>query len=160
RALSEHQVVMTPEELGKLYREYIEYYGAHIADHSRPFDGLEPALDRLAAAGYVLAVCTNKLEQLSVQLLEQLGLARPFAPICGPDTFNVHKPDPEMLRLTVARAGGALHRALMVGDSVTDIDMARAAGVPVVAVDFGYSEIPVTQLGADRVIGSFHDLPS
>jgi len=89
-----------------------------------------------------------------------LRLSERFATICGPDTFGVHKPNPEVFRATVRKAGGDPGRALMVGDSITDIRTARAANVPVVAVDFGYSNVPVATLGADRVISGFADLPA
>ena len=117
------------------------------------------ALDRLAARGCRFAVCTNKLEGLSRLLLEALGLTRRFAAICGQDTFGIQKPDPEILRRTIQAAGGDLRRAVMVGDSGTDIATARAAGIPVVAVDFGYSETPMKELGPDRLISHFDDLP-
>lgn len=159
RALSGHRVVLPNDELDRLYADYLDRYAAHIADRSRPFGGLEAALEALTASGWRLAVCTNKLERLSVQLLDLLGLSRWFATICGQDTFAVRKPDPEMLRLTVARAGGTLERTLVVGDSATDIHMARAAAVPVVAVDFGYTEIPVGKLDPDRIISRFEELP-
>jgi len=160
RALAEHRIVIAPEELDRLFADFLEHYAAHIADRSRPFAGLEPALDALAAQGCTLAVCTNKLERLSRLLLDQLGLTRRFAFVCGQDTFGVQKPDPDVLRWTIARAAGSSERAVMVGDSATDIDVARAAGVPVVAVDFGYTEIPVSQLGPDRIISRFDDLPA
>jgi phosphoglycolate phosphatase len=86
-------------------------------------------------------------------------LAGRFAAVCGADTFGLGKPNPDFLRRTIARAGGAVSAALMVGDSNMDIDLARAAGVPVIAVDFGYSETPVAQLAPDCVIGRFADLP-
>jgi phosphoglycolate phosphatase len=159
RALSAHRVVLPGDELDQLFADYLDRYAAHIADRSRPFPGLEAALEALTAGGWQLAVCTNKLERLSVQLLDLLGLSRWFATICGQDTFAVRKPDPEMLRLTVARAGGAIERTLVVGDSATDIHMAQAAAVPVVAVDFGYTEIPIAKLGPDRIISRFDELP-
>jgi phosphoglycolate phosphatase len=158
RALASKGLELPPDEVEALYQEYLALYAAHIADRSRPFPGLEAALDQLAARGCRLAVCTNKLEWLSVRLLEQLGLASRFAAICGQDTFAMRKPDPEMLRLTIARAGGAFRHAIMVGDSMTDVATARAAGVPVVAVDFGYTEIPPRDLGADRLISRFEAL--
>ena len=96
-------------DITKLTSDFIDYYAAHIADASRPFDGLETALDDLAAAGYRLAVCTNKLEWLSKRLLDRLGLSARFAAICGADTFGVSKPDPAILRETVARAGPCRH---------------------------------------------------
>jgi phosphoglycolate phosphatase len=149
---------LTEGVVDRLFADFIVYYGAHIADRSQPFPGLDAALDRLASRGCQFAVCTNKLESLSRLLLEALGLSRRFAAICGPDTFGMQKPDPEILRRTIRATGGALQRAVMVGDSGTDIATARAAGVPVVAVDFGYSETPVRELGPDRVISHFDHL--
>jgi len=145
--------------LDRLFQNFIAYYSAHIADRSRPFPGLEAALDELASLGCRLAVCTNKLERLSRQLLDTLGLSARFAAICGQDTFGVQKPDPEILRRTIARAGGDIAHAAMIGDSANDIDAARAAKVPVIAVDFGYTEVPVAALKPDRIIGHFKDLP-
>ena len=159
RALAREGVAVEPGELDRLYADFIPHYMAHIADHSQPFPGLTPCLDRLAAQGDRFAVCTNKLEHLSVLLLERLGLAGRFAAICGQDTFGMPKPDPEILRRTIARAGGTLDNAVMVGDSPADVTVARAAGVPVIAVDFGYSEIAPLLLKADRVIGHFDGLP-
>jgi phosphoglycolate phosphatase len=149
---------LTEGVVDRLFADFIVHYGAHIADRSQPFPGLDAALDRLASRGCQFAVCTNKLESLSRLLLEALGLSRRFAAICGQDTFGMQKPDPEILRRTIRAAGGVLQRAVMVGDSGTDIATARAAGVPVVAVDFGYSETPVRELGPDRVISHFDQL--
>ena len=149
---------LTEGVVDRLFADFIVHYGAHIADRSQPFPGLDAALDRLASRGCQFAVCTNKLESLSRLLLEALGLSRRFAAICGQDTFGMQKPDPEILRRTIRAAGGALQRAVMVGDSGTDIATARAAGVPIVAVDFGYSETPVRELGPDRVISHFDQL--
>ncbi len=160
RGLAAHHIAAAADEIDALFADYLERYAARIAARSRPFPGLDAALDRLAAEGYRFAVCTNKLEWLSVKLLEELGLTERFAAICGQDTFAVMKPDPGMLRQTIERAGGDPARALMVGDSVTDIRVARAAGVPVVAVDFGYTDIPVAALDPDRVISHFAELPA
>ncbi len=158
RALASKGLQFAPDEIDRLYEEYLQLYAAHIADRSTSFPGLEAALDQLAADGCILAVCTNKLEWLSVLLLDKLKLSPRFAAICGADTFAMRKPDPEMLRLTIARAGGDVAQAVMVGDSMTDVATARAARVPVVAVDFGYTEIPPAELGADRLISHFDAL--
>lgn len=141
-----------------LVRDFLAHYEAHIADETRLFPGAAASLDRFAAAGFRLAVCTNKPEKLARLLLEKLGAAERFAAICGRGTFPMHKPDPETFRLTVAAAGGDLARAIMVGDSKTDIDTAKNAGAPVVAVDFGYTDIPVAELDPDRVISHFDEL--
>ncbi len=148
-----------PDTLDRMFADFLKYYSAHIADRSRPFPGLVDALDALAAHGHRLAVCTNKLENLSLLLLKALDLAPRFAAICGQDTFGVQKPDPEILRRTIAVAGGDPRHAIMIGDSQTDILTARAAGIPVIAVDFGYSERPVSEFGPDRVIGHYAQLP-
>ena len=149
---------MSGGAVDRMLADFVSHYADHIADRSQPFPGLDAALDHLAARECRFAVCTNKLEGLSRLLLEALGLTRRFEAICGQDTFGMQKPDPEMLRRTIHAAGGQLQRAVMVGDSGTDIATARAAGIPVVAVDFGYSETPVADLGPDRLIGHFDEL--
>jgi phosphoglycolate phosphatase len=149
----------TTADIDRLTADFIDYYAAHIADASRPFDGLEAALDDLAAAGYRLAVCTNKLEWLSKRLLDQLGLSARFSAICGADTFGVSKPDPAILRETVARAGGQLSSAIMVGDAGPDVGVARRAGIPVIGVEFGYTEVPMAELKPDRLIDHMRELP-
>jgi len=121
---------------------------------------VESALDDMSARGHRFAVCTNKLEWLSRRLLERLGLSARFAAICGADTFGVSKPDPAMLRQTVARAEGQLSSTIMVGDAGTDIGVARRAGVPVIGVSFGYSEVPIAELKPDRLVHHMRELPS
>jgi len=160
QALATRGIRLPAPELDRIFGEYLELYAAHIADRSRPFPGVTAALDALAARGCRFAVCTNKLERLSVLLLDALDLRRRFAAICGQDTFGVPKPDPAMLRATIARAGGELDLAVMVGDSMTDVATARNAGIPIVAVDFGYTQTPPHEFGADRLISHFDALPA
>jgi phosphoglycolate phosphatase len=148
------------KDIDRLTSDFIDYYAAHIADASRPFEGLESALDDLAASGYHFAVCTNKLEWLSKLLLDQLGLSFRFSAICGADTFGVSKPDPAILQQTVARAGGRLSSAIMVGDAGPDIGVARRAGIPVIGVEFGYTEVPIAALKPDRLISHMRELPA
>ncbi len=142
----------------RLFGRFLEHYATHIADRSRPFPGCESALRQLAERGFRLAVCTNKLEWLSRKLLDQLGLTDLFAAICGQDTFGIKKPDPAALVKTVEAAQGDVRRSVMIGDSETDILLARAAGIPVIAVDFGYTDTPVSTFRPDRVISHFGDL--
>lgn len=149
---------LDPAEHERLFDDFIVHYGEHLADSSHLFDGVVPALDRLEQSGFRLAVCTNKFEGQSVKLLDILGVSDRFAAICGRDTFPQFKPDPRHLTETIARAGGDSMRAVMVGDSRTDIDTAKAAGIPVVAVTFGYTDKPVGELGPDRVIEHFSEL--
>ncbi|GGC73166.1 phosphoglycolate phosphatase [Chelatococcus reniformis] len=149
---------VAPERLEALYQDFLAHYRAHIADASVPFPGALASLDRFDQAGWRLAVCTNKLEGLARSLLGTLGLADRFAAICGGDTFAQHKPDPRHLTGTIGRAGGAVERAVMVGDSSADIVAAQAAGVPVVGMTFGYTDTPVAELGPDAVLDHFDDL--
>ena len=164
RALIERGYAVAGRSLDKprleaLFGMFLAHYNAHICEHTHLFDGVEAALDRLAAAGWRFAVCTNKMEHSAVALMKALGVAGRFDAICGQDTFGVHKPDPRALLDTVARAGGDPSRCVMVGDSLTDIATAKAAGMPVVAVDFGYTDTPVADLAPDRVISHFDALP-
>src|SRR3984893_2918719 len=148
------------EDVTRLTGDFIDYYAAHIADASRPFEGLESALDDLSAHGYRFAVCTNKLEWLSKLLLDQLGLSLRFSAICGADTFGISKPDPAILRQTVARAGGEMSSTVMVGDAGPDIGVARRAVVPVIGVTFGYTEVPIAELKPDLLIHHMKELPA
>jgi phosphoglycolate phosphatase len=160
RGLAVGRAAVPTAKLERMFADFLAHYAEHIADRSRPFPGLTDALDALAFDGSLLAVCTNKFEGLSRQLLGELKLLSRFAAVCGQDTFGVQKPDPEALWRTIAAAGGNPRNAIMVGDSATDIRTARAAGVPVIAVDFGYSEVPVSEFAPDRVIGHFEQLPA
>ena len=146
-------------DIERMFGDFITYYSEHIADRSRPFPGVEAALDTLAARGCAFAVCTNKLEWLSKRLLDEWGLSPRFAAICGADTFGVSKPDPAILRQTIARAGGDPSSTIMVGDAGTDIGVARRAGVPVIGVTFGYTDVPIADLEPDRLIDHMRELP-
>jgi len=160
RALAHSRVQFGKEKVDAMFRQFLIHYEDHIADHSRPFPGLEHALARLADEGALLAVCTNKMERYAVKLLEALKLADRFAFIAGSDSFAFKKPDPRHLTETIARAGGRPERAVLVGDSETDVITAKAAEIPVIAVSFGYTDIPPAALGADRLIHKYEDLPA
>ena len=159
RGIKANGRLLPADEINRMVRDFITHYSDHIADRSQPFDGVEATLDQLAESGCRLAVCTNKLEWLSLKLLDALKLRPWFRAICGADTFGVSKPDPAILNRTIERAGGDKAHAIMVGDSLTDVATARAAGIPVIAVDFGYSDIPVAELKPDRVVSAFAELP-
>jgi phosphoglycolate phosphatase len=146
--------------IGGLVARFIEAYAARIASESRPYPGLIEALDELQAAGAILCVCTNKRSDLSLALLDALQLTDRFAAIVGADRAPKPKPDPSHVLAAIAATGGDPAFALMVGDSANDVDSARAANVPVVAVTFGYTETPAHELGADAVIDRFDELPT
>jgi phosphoglycolate phosphatase len=160
RAFAAAGETIAPERMPILFERFIDHYQARIARESRPFPGVARALDELAAAGAILAVCTNKRTSLSIALLDALGLSARFAAIVGPDAAGASKPDPRHLVFAIEAAGGRPDHALMVGDSVTDRDAARAAGVPLALVSFGYTETPAAELAPDALIDHFAELPA
>jgi phosphoglycolate phosphatase len=113
-------------------------------------------MDDLTARGVALAVCTNKTKRMTDLLIDALGWSDRFAAVVAADTLTVRKPDPAPLLEAIARAGGG--KAAFVGDSITDAETAKAAGIPFVAVGFGYCDRPVEALGADAVIDSYAQL--
>lgn len=146
------------DELAPLYRLLLDHYAAHIAVETRAYDGLDRALDALAERGIALGVATNKLEALAADLLGQMGLADRFAAIVGGDTLGTDraKPLPDMLHHLAEGCGGGT--MAFVGDSAFDMKAARAAGVPGLAVSFGYPGMDVAKLGADRIIDHYDEL--
>lgn len=158
RGIAVHGASVAPERVEVMFDLLLAHYTGHIADASRPFDGVERTLRRFSAEGARLAVCTNKREDLARLLLDRLEMSHFFSAICGGDTFPVRKPDAGHLTGTIEQAGGQPSRAVMIGDSATDLKAARAAGIPVVLVDFGYTEIPARDLGGDALISHFDEL--
>lgn len=151
---------LDPAATPELVERFIDIYRARIADDSQPFEGVEDALEVLAQGGATLCVCTNKRTDLSLALLDALGMTRRFAAVVGADKAPAAKPDPRHLLAAIAAAGGRSDRALMVGDSISDVDAARAAATPSIVVSFGYTEVPAPELGADHLIDHFRDLPA
>lgn len=158
RAFAARNKPLAEDRLAELLVAFLEHYTANIPGRSLLFPGAADALERFSGAGFALAVCTNKYESLSRELLEALEIADRLAAICGQDTFDYRKPDPRHLLYTIEMAGGDSSRAIMVGDSKTDVDTAKAAGVPVVAVDFGYTDRHVREFEPSRVISHFDEL--
>jgi phosphoglycolate phosphatase len=157
RGLEQHGRPHSDNDLDGLQASFLSYYGRNIANDSRPFPGLIETLQAHKAAGATLAVCTNKVEHLSRALLTELGMLELFAAVAGRDTFAVCKPHPDHLLGAIRLAGGDPARAIMVGDSDTDISTARAAGVPCIAVDFGYTDVPVHKLNPTAVISHYSE---
>ena len=141
-----------------MYRDFLDHYQANISRHSRPFPSLIEALDSLDLAGWAFAVCSNKQERYCRQLLDDLELSERFSVIAGGDTFGVSKPDAGHLLSTIRAADSAPRNAIMVGDASTDVDVARAASLPVIGVTFGYTPIPMSELEPDILLDHYRDL--
>lgn len=138
---------------------YLEAYEKRITRESVLFPDLLPALDAIEAAGWTLAVCTNKPERLAFLFLEEMRILPRFKAVLGADTLPVRKPDARHVLETIARTGGARERAVMIGDTETDRSAARNAGVPAILVTFGYCPHPVAELAPEAQIDAFAALP-
>lgn len=143
------------ETLKRLHKTFLEYYGDNIADHSQLFEGLGLVLDQALSRGLKMGVCTNKVEHLSHKLLKEIGISSKFGSVVGGDTLPVMKPKPDPYLETVRRLGIDPSRSLMIGDSETDIRTAQAVGVPVIAVTFGYTALPVQTFDPTHVISHY-----
>lgn len=138
---------------------FLDHYRANIAVHSHAFPGVVEALSRLHEEGFRLAVCTNKPQGLSEQLLDALDLTKFFHAIVGADAVTAKKPDPEHVFETLRQCQGNQARALFVGDSETDERAARAAGLPFILFPLGYRTLSVEDLAADAILTDYHHLP-
>lgn len=150
---------LAPDQEKPLLARFLDIYEAHIDDLSRPFDGLDSALDELEAAGATFAVCTNKPTHLSVLLLKKLGLSGRFGTVRGADSVPAKKPDAGHLKACIDDMGGDLSRTIMIGDSETDFMTAVNAGVPSVIFTFGYSDRPVSELTPGALLDHYRYLP-
>ena len=143
--------------LKKLHKLFLEYYGDNIADHSVVFDGVLSVLDKAQLRGLKMGVCTNKVERLSLKLLTELNMMQRFGSLIGGDTLPVMKPDPSPLIEAAMRLGVNPKRILMLGDSETDIRTAQNAGVPVIAVSFGYTSQHVSAFDPTHIIDHYDE---
>ncbi|WP_294623634.1 HAD-IA family hydrolase [uncultured Roseovarius sp.] len=145
-------------EVDRQYPVLLEAYEASIDVHTILYPGAMEAVEALKRADYKVAVCTNKPEGLARLLMARMGVLEAFEALIGADTLPVRKPDPEPLREAVRRAGGDLSRSLLVGDTVTDRETSRAAGVPSVLVTFGPDGDGVAALEPEALIGHYDEL--
>lgn len=150
---------LSPEQVQAKFGQYVARYAERIAQTSHLYEGVRPVLERLLTKGAILSVCTNKPHGLCLQLLEALACKGLFSAALGADAVTLKKPDRQHFDETVRRSGGDPKRAIMIGDSIVDIKTAQNAGVPVIAVSFGYSDQDISTLGADLVIDHFYELP-
>ena len=148
-----------PEGFEEKLKRYHAIYGAAVADLTVPYPGVVETLDALHRAGHRMAICTNKPEAATHAVLEALDLARYFPAVAGGDSLPVRKPDAGHLLGALAMLGAEPGRAIMIGDSHNDIQVAINARVRSIAVSYGYRRQPVQELGADIVVDSFSDIP-
>jgi len=153
RAFARSQVHPGTGEVQNCLEVFLHHYSAHLADHSQPFAGALDCLEELRNAGASFRICTNKPRALTHKLLQALDLAQVFEAIVCPEDVAARKPD--AAHVLAAIAPHAPRRALMVGDSINDLQAARAAGVAAILLSHGYSDTPAHDLGADLVLDHF-----
>ncbi|MEN2494981.1 MAG: Phosphoglycolate phosphatase [Hyphomicrobiaceae bacterium hypho_1] len=158
--LQKNGISHSDEQLNRLCKQFIDFYSKNLAVLTKPFPGLFKELDRLSSLGYTLTVCTNKLEAIAKRLLLELELLTYFELITGRDTYTVCKPNPNHLLNTISDVGGDPTKSIMIGDSETDVITAQMAGVYIVGVTFGYSSVPVSELGCNAIISHYDQLKS
>jgi phosphoglycolate phosphatase len=146
-----------PGTLKMLHSAFLDYYGDNIAFSSMIFEGLEELIEQASLSGLKLGVCTNKIERFSIKLLTELGIMTHFSAVVGGDTMPVMKPDPVPYVEVARRLGVDVQDTLMIGDSETDIRTAQNAGVPVIAVTFGYTAKPVASFNPTHVISHYDE---
>ena len=164
RAMFEHALLRTGTpvsvaRMSALTEQFLAYYRSHIAHGSRPFPGVPETLDLFAGHGAGLGVCTNKAQELTELLLNELKLTRHFPAVIGGGRTPYSKPDPRHVLEVVTALKGRRERAILVGDSQVDVAAARAADIPVIVMSYGYTPVPVAELGADAVVDDFAALP-
>ncbi len=158
--LAQRGVRLDVPELARLRAETAAYYDAHAVEHTRLYPGVAECLEALRRAGAALGICTNKRPEPTAHILAALGVAGYFGVLVARGTVPQSKPHPAPLLAAINALGGSTGSAAMVGDSSVDVDCARAAGVISIAVNFGYSDRPAVQLGADHLIEHFDEIPA
>ncbi len=148
------------EDRDALLDEFIAHYSKSYDEHSVPYPGVVETLERLAGDGHRMAVCTNKMQKLSDPILESLNLMKFFDAVAGGDRFDVRKPDGGHLLQTLEVIGAGGSPAVMVGDSINDVNAARNADMPIIVVSYGYTETPPAELGGDALIDNFTEIPA
>ena len=164
QAMSAGGQAVTADELPALLEVFLAHYRAHIADGSVIFPGVPETLAGLRQDGARLAVLTNKPQDLTDRLLPVIGLDHYFGEVYGAGRMDYVKPDARIFHdvvrdLNAKTGSGTEGGAVMIGDSVTDLNTARAAGAPCILMSYGYTPVPAEDLGADIVLDDFRDLP-
>jgi len=153
-------VKLDERQIDALLDRILEDYWENIDRFSKPYDGVIEVLEMLQSVGAVLGVCTNKRVAPSIELLTRLDMLKYFLVVLGADSVPAHKPDPAHLTQTIAQSGGNEARCVMIGDSITDVNTAKAAGIPVIVVDFGYTSAPPETLGGDVLVSHYREIPA
>lgn len=160
KILGDHGRSLEMQELARIKSECAAYYDAHLVEQTRLYDGVKETLAAFRHAGAMLGICTNKRPEPTRRILSALGIGGYFGVVIARGTVPQNKPHPAPLLAAIHALGGQRVNAAMVGDSLVDIECARAAGIAAIAVTYGYSDRPVAKLGADQIVNHFSELSS
>ncbi len=139
----------------EMVKEFIDYYGKNIAVESKLINGIKEFLNWSKEKNISMGVCTNKQDYLAVDLLKQIKIYDYFEYVAGSNTFDYCKPDPRHLTNTIEIMQGDIKKSLMIGDSETDADSAKAAGIPFILLENGYTEKNVSEIYHDHLVKDF-----
>ena len=139
----------------EMVKEFVNFYGKNIINESTLINGVKDFLKWCKEQKISMAVCTNKQEYLSIDLLKKIGIYDFFEYVAGSDTFDYCKPDPRHLTSVVEILDGDLKKTIMIGDSETDANAAKAAGIPVILLENGYTEKNTTEIYHNHLIKDF-----
>ena len=153
------QDALDEDLVDRYYPVLLSAYEGALSDHTYLFPKVREVIQTLGEAGYLLGICTNKPFGLADQLMHEIEFRAPFLSLIGADSLTVRKPDPRPFFEAVRLAGGRVEQSCLIGDSITDYDTARAAGVPSILVDFGLADQDLTLLQPDALITSFDQMP-
>lgn len=145
------------QELEAILQDFLDYYAENVTRRTVIFPGALDVIKKLVDQGIPLGLCTNKALKLTEKLITEIGLSNYFTTIVGGDSFDYCKPDPRHITSTVERMNCPVNRAIMVGDSANDVLAAKAAGMPVICVSFGYSQTPIPDLEPDYILDHYDD---
>jgi phosphoglycolate phosphatase len=165
RVMLEHALMNTgpavpAERLAGLVDDFLHHYRGNIAAASRPFPGVVETLEKFHRSGVPMGICSNKPHDMTEILLGEIGMTHFFGSIHGAGRTAKNKPDAMHLNAVIEELGADRAHSVMVGDSAPDVAVARAVGIPVIVMDYGYTPVPPGELGADAVTGDFREVPT
>jgi len=152
------KISYTEDDITKQYPLFLDIYEKNLSVHTFFYPGVKKSLKSLKEAGFKLGICTNKPAYLAEKLVSDLNFRTEFCSLVGSDSIPFKKPHPEHYFESVRRCGGDIEKSLLVGDTITDYDTARAAGVPIILVDFGPGRHTIKDLKPDAFLSDYHDL--
>ena len=154
-AKKEFSKITNEKTKNEMVKEFIDFYGNNIVRESKLIEGVLEFLEWAKLKNISMGVCTNKQEHLAIDLLKKIKIYDFFDYVTGGNTFDYCKPDPKHLTSTIEIMGGDVKNSIMIGDSENDADAAKAAGMPMILLEDGYTDKKVEQIHHDHLVKDF-----